>query len=151
MLLGGLWHGASWNFVIWGGIHGFWLAFERAVLLNNRLWNSKANGFIRWFVTMHIVCFAWIFFRTPDFASAQLALAKLFSMEIPKFEFSWSFNLGILLLGFLLAHVLGGKMDLKKRVGLGPLWLHVTTTSLVLLALIWFSPSSSSPFIYFQF
>ena len=151
MLLGGLWHGASWNFVIWGGIHGFWLALERAFLLKNSLWNSRANGFIRWLVTMHVVCFAWIFFRTPDFASAQLALSRLFSMDIPKFDLSWPFSLGTVLLGFLVVHVLGGKMDLKKRVGYGPLWLHVATTCFVLLALIWFSPNHTTPFIYFQF
>lgn len=151
MLLGGLWHGASWNFIIWGGIHGLWLVFERKFLLKNRFWNSKANGFIRWFVTMHVVCFAWIFFRTPDFASARLALTRLFSVDGLQLEFIWSTGLSVALIGFLAAHLLGGKFNLKKRVGYGPLWLHVTATSLALLALIWFAPNRTTPFIYFQF
>ncbi len=156
MLLGGLWHGASWNFIIWGGIHGAWLAFERAFLLKNRFWNARVNGFVRWFVTIHVVCFAWIFFRTPDIASAKLALTRLFSPGLfstagTGFASIVASSLFFVLSGFLIAHILGGKFDLKKRIGYGPLWLHVAASSLALLAMIWFAPSQTVPFIYFQF
>jgi len=151
MLLGGLWHGASWNFVIWGGIHGAWLAFERAFLLKNKFWNSRANGLVRWFVTFHVVCFAWIFFRAPDFSTAMLALNKLVSIDGTLLGLIWPSSLSIVLLVFLFAHFLGGTFDLKKRVGYGPLWLHVTATSLSILALIWFAPNHTAPFIYFRF
>ena len=68
MLLGGLWHGASWTFVIWGGIHGTGLAVER--------WRRDRRGAARepgpariWMqrlLTFNLVCFAWIFFRSDS-------------------------------------------------------------------------------------
>ena len=61
MLIGGLWHGASWNFVIWGGIHGIWLAFER--MQGKTSVYVKAPACIRIAVTFLIVTFAWVFFR----------------------------------------------------------------------------------------
>jgi D-alanyl-lipoteichoic acid acyltransferase DltB (MBOAT superfamily) len=87
MVLGGLWHGASWNFVIWGALHGGALAV-------NRGWSRRAGaphkGVPRgdegdvtiWtvasvFATFHFVCFAWIFFRAPSFAHATLMLGRM--------------------------------------------------------------------------
>lgn len=69
MLLGGLWHGAAWTFVIWGGIHGFMLAAER--LLGQKGFYNRLPGFVRTAVTFAIVLFAWVFFRAPDLASAM--------------------------------------------------------------------------------
>ena len=79
MLLGGLWHGANWTFVIWGGLHGAYLAFERAVLARVRWWNA-AHPFataLRVVVTFHLVCLAWVFFRARDLAGAHAVLANL--------------------------------------------------------------------------
>jgi D-alanyl-lipoteichoic acid acyltransferase DltB (MBOAT superfamily) len=81
MLLGGLWHGASWNFVIWGGLHGVALAATRA-------WQRRFGGArvakendafapLKIFLTFHYVCFAWVFFRAPTFAHATLLLSRL--------------------------------------------------------------------------
>jgi alginate O-acetyltransferase complex protein AlgI len=73
MLLGGLWHGASWNFVIWGGIHGSMLAFERSQGkkgILTRLPRPLQMGF-----TFLVVVFAWVFFRANDLPSA-LAYCK---------------------------------------------------------------------------
>jgi len=87
MLLGGLWHGAAWTFVVWGGIHGAGLAMERA-------WPAIANA-IRFpagllarvpqgvrtaaarLVTFHVVCLAWVFFRAPDLGTAFAVLGRL--------------------------------------------------------------------------
>jgi alginate O-acetyltransferase complex protein AlgI len=68
MLLGGLWHGASFTFVIWGGIHGSALAAERWA-------RERWRGFhvpkpVALFVTFHIVCIAWVFFRAPNLSTA---------------------------------------------------------------------------------
>ncbi len=68
MLLGGLWHGASWNFVIWGGIHGVMLVFERSIGKT-----APYRGLPRplpTVLTFVIVTFAWVFFRAPDLGSA---------------------------------------------------------------------------------
>ena len=75
MLLGGLWHGASWNFVIWGGIHGGWLALER--------WLGKDSFYARLPVparigiTFLIVCLAWVFFRAATLDGALGYLGAL--------------------------------------------------------------------------
>ena len=109
MLLGGLWHGAAWTFVIWGGIHGLGLAVERwwgdrqkvvsipdgptgsgggsgggtAVLTASRTQIAPAPhrmpALVRGLITFHIVTFAWVFFRSPDFGSAMTIFGRLFS------------------------------------------------------------------------
>jgi alginate O-acetyltransferase complex protein AlgI len=85
MLLGGLWHGASWTFVVWGGLHGLALALTR-------MWQrsrpndgaqpsvgvrAAARGVLARVATFHFVCFAWIFFRAPTLAHAILAMGQL--------------------------------------------------------------------------
>ena len=73
MLLGGLWHGASWTFVVWGGLHGLFLAVER--LLGVRATApTGAALWIRRLVTFHLVCLAWVFFRAPTFGGAAQML-----------------------------------------------------------------------------
>lgn len=68
MLLGGLWHGASWNFVIWGGIHGGMLAFERSQGRYGMF--NRLPRFLQIMMTFLIVVFAWVFFRARDLPSA---------------------------------------------------------------------------------
>jgi D-alanyl-lipoteichoic acid acyltransferase DltB (MBOAT superfamily) len=78
MLLGGLWHGASWNFVIWGFLHGIALA-------GTRMWQrAQAHrprdprfAWLRVVLTFHYVCFAWVFFRAPSFGHATLLLSRI--------------------------------------------------------------------------
>jgi alginate O-acetyltransferase complex protein AlgI len=87
MLLGGLWHGASWNFVVWGALHGGALAFHK-------WWRTGSKpdaGHPRWImtlistaVTFAFVCFAWIFFRSPDFGTAVGVLSRLAAFEPPR-------------------------------------------------------------------
>jgi alginate O-acetyltransferase complex protein AlgI len=64
MLLGGLWHGASWTFLIWGGIHGGALSVERWA--RERLPGFRMPAWLAWFVTFNVVCIAWVFFRAPN-------------------------------------------------------------------------------------
>ncbi|MEA2360866.1 MAG: alginate O-acetyltransferase complex protein AlgI [Thermoleophilaceae bacterium] len=77
MLLGGLWHGAAWTFVIWGGIHGGAMSVER--------WTrERFNGFhipawLAWLITFHVVCLAWIFFRSPDLSTAFDMIGQVFA------------------------------------------------------------------------
>ncbi len=73
MVIGGLWHGASWNFVIWGALHGIGLAVVR--LWQTQTGTKKAAGVWRYvniFVTFHFVTFAWIFFRAPTLDNASV-------------------------------------------------------------------------------
>jgi hypothetical protein len=78
MVLGGLWHGASWNFVIWGALHGVGLAVTR-------MWQRARGGrghtrfgsMWRVSATFHFVCFAWIFFRAPTLGHACLMIERI--------------------------------------------------------------------------
>src|ERR1700686_4908004 len=89
MLLGGLWHGAGWNFLIWGGLHGIYLSI-------NHLWHSwrggdahapAANAYataakaVSWAVTFFAVVIAWVFFRAQTMAGAWQMLGSLFGLE----------------------------------------------------------------------
>jgi alginate O-acetyltransferase complex protein AlgI len=76
MLLGGLWHGASWNFLIWGAIHGGWLALERG--LGKDSFYSRAPAAVRVALTFLIVNLAWVFFRAPTLSVAGDYLRSLF-------------------------------------------------------------------------
>src|SRR5580765_1046824 len=77
MLLGGLWHGAAWTFVVWGGIHGVGLSVERA--LGGIRPASAATRWLARLVTFHVVCFAWIFFRADSLSRAEQVLERLFT------------------------------------------------------------------------
>jgi alginate O-acetyltransferase complex protein AlgI len=76
MLLGGLWHGASWNFVVWGGIHGGMLAFERSQGRESFYHNLPKP--LRIALTFTIVLIAWVFFRAPNLNRAVAYLASMF-------------------------------------------------------------------------
>jgi alginate O-acetyltransferase complex protein AlgI len=75
MLLGGLWHGASWTFLLWGGIHGTALSVER--FARERYPGFRLPAWAAWFVTFNVVCVAWVFFRSPDLATAFDVLGGL--------------------------------------------------------------------------
>jgi hypothetical protein len=75
MLLGGLWHGASWTFFIWGGIHGSALSAER--WLRDRPRGPRIPSWLGWLVTFHVVCLAWVFFRAPDLGTAFELLGRV--------------------------------------------------------------------------
>jgi D-alanyl-lipoteichoic acid acyltransferase DltB (MBOAT superfamily) len=79
MVLGGLWHGASWNFVVWGALHGVALVMTRIWQRAHLGERAKLSG-VRWMsvlATFHFVCFAWIFFRAPTFAHAMLTIERM--------------------------------------------------------------------------
>jgi alginate O-acetyltransferase complex protein AlgI len=76
MLVGGLWHGASWNFVIWGGIHGGMLAFERAQGKDSIY--RRLPRAVRVALTFVIVCLSWVFFRAKTLGQALVYLQSMF-------------------------------------------------------------------------
>lgn len=90
MLLGGLWHGANWTFVIWGALHGIYLIINHAIrhLLGER--QGIAISFLGWLVTFMAVVVAWVFFRA---ASVEVALDVLRAMTVGTFKASSSESL----------------------------------------------------------
>ena len=78
MLLGGLWHGAAWTFVIWGALHGTALLIHRqwTRLTEGLKWAARAMRWLAWPITIYAVCVAWIFFRAHDLSSAGTILKQ---------------------------------------------------------------------------
>src|SRR5574344_1545239 len=107
-LLGGLWHGAGWTFIIWGLLHGIALAIHR-------MWQSfgfKLNKILAWFITFNFVNIAWIFFRAKDFESAIKVLGSMFSLEnvvLPEkyFKFLAQYNEVYFKFGEVYTNILG--------------------------------------------
>lgn len=79
MLLGGLWHGAGWTFVVWGGLHGLFLSVEKAFASLAPRGSFTLPRFVRQLITFHLVCFAWIFFRSSSFGVAWAILRGIAS------------------------------------------------------------------------
>ena len=83
MILGGFWHGASWNFIIWGALHGLGLIVHKAFSNLNVFKTEKAiliktGNIISLIITFHFVLFCWIFFRTSDINISWQFISKIF-------------------------------------------------------------------------
>ncbi len=153
MLLGGLWHGASWNFVLWGGVHGGWLALERGLLQRWSLWRSEtiAARAARWFVTFQVVCLAWVFFRSKTLADSLAIFRNLGTPIGQAFDATAHGGVALLLLALLGAHLLGGLRGTKTRLANAAMPAYATAMAALVLLLVLFTPQASAPFIYFQF
>jgi alginate O-acetyltransferase complex protein AlgI len=153
MLLGGLWHGANWTFVVWGAIQGVGLSLERFVFGHDDQ-HSVPRGWLkltRCVITFQVVCLAWIFFRATSISGA-LAMIK----QLGHFHWSRDYAAAWLLLGILVG--VGLLIDLQLESSGNeylfqkeswPLRYAAAVAAMTLLIL--FSASGPHAFIYFQF
>ncbi|GAB2178918.1 MBOAT family O-acyltransferase [Dongia sp. agr-C8] len=94
MLIGGLWHGAAWTFVVWGGLHGLFLVVHRlwVLALGERRPKGRAWTLFGWLLTMLAVTIGWVFFRAADFTGASNMIASMFApwsegaFDMPRFQ-----------------------------------------------------------------
>src|SRR5690606_22235952 len=82
MLLGGLWHGAAWTFVIWGALHGIYLVVERLLKTKIRIKITPFNGIFLALLTYTLVNFTWVFFRAREFSTAKNMLTSMLFMNV---------------------------------------------------------------------
>jgi alginate O-acetyltransferase complex protein AlgI len=151
MLLGGLWHGASWNFLIWGGYHGLLLAIERAFRRGRK--PSPPRPILYPFqaaATFLLVLFGWVFFRAATFAQSKQVLAAMFAGPPgPTLFHPW--HIGLAALALVLA-LLEERWDLSGRIIAGPGWRYALALALILFCTELFGVTGEQiPFIYFQF
>lgn len=161
MLLGGLWHGASFKFIVWGGMHGLALALDKAKneLLNKFNLNFKGNVFYKiggWFVTFHLVSFCWIFFRASSFESALDVLSQVaFNFKgILFFQllegYKWVFIL--MIVGFAMHFIpASSELKIKNIITHSPALLQAFMLALVIYLVYQTRSAEVQPFIYFQF
>jgi D-alanyl-lipoteichoic acid acyltransferase DltB (MBOAT superfamily) len=152
MLLGGLWHGASWNFVLWGGLHGAYLAFERALrdrsgfvpeaarLPVAALWSA---------LTLVVVVLTWIPFRAPDLAYSAAFFARLFVRDGSWFDVDQGFAVLAFAAVVAVQHVVRSRSVDELFEKLPGAVLGAVLAMLV--AGIVLSPGETHAFIYFQF
>ena len=152
MLLGGLWHGASWNFLIWGGIHGGYLAFERAQ--GKESIYHKLPALLQIVITFFIVLIAWVFFRADTLPDAAQYLKCMFGGATPG---QGEAVRGLIynpyyVVNFLLAGItiwaLPQTWDFTRRLT----WPKIAWCILLFfISLIALTTQSYNPFIYFIF
>ena len=155
MLLGGLWHGANWTFVAWGGLHGFYLWVEKA-LLDARKETSKPSfipKFILAMATFFLVNVTWVFFRAGTFAQAGSILQSMFGM-MPNGNAVLTtlaiWKVGLIVVGMVIAQWLMRNRLVLQVIPKLSWWAFGSIWAFMLLLLIW-SQESGSSFIYFQF
>ena len=154
MLLGGLWHGAAWTFVLWGGIHGLWLGVHRFLRSNRQSVGPETawSKFMKWFVTFHLVCLTWLVFRAESVGHAVSLLCRL-GQDWHVSDFSQT-CLGMLT--FFLLPWLAYEFWMERRRDDEALlkmawgWRAGFYLYLVLM-LLFFPPPEPAEFIYFRF
>lgn len=154
MLLGGLWHGASWNYVVWGGIHGGTLAFERS--LGKKSPYGALPKVLRVVLTFLIVLVAWVFFRAENLHKAVTYLASMVGIQ-HHVQAGASLLSGILYQPYYLVCFIAGAILVWKAPDTWE-WTQrltwpkaVTALALFWLALIILHTQEYNPFIYFIF
>ncbi len=150
MLLGGLWHGASWNFFFWGGLHGSALALERWWRERNPVRTDFYSRALQTVGTFTFVCFCWIFFRAPDFETSFKVLQSFFSWR--PIQFATPFVMVLLFVGMSLHFFSISWLDRVEDWFLRiPKPLYALLFGLLLFLIAAVSPDGVAPFIYFRF
>lgn len=160
MFLGGLWHGASWNFVLWGMLHGVALAVHKAWMsVTGRRKGEVSHGLRRLggiIVTFHFVCFCWIFFRNAEFSTSVDMLRQIFTafhpQLLPQLLSGYWEVFALMLLGYVL-HFLPDRWERACTTGVIrlPLLGKALLVVLVVYIVIQVKSAGIQPFIYFQF
>jgi alginate O-acetyltransferase complex protein AlgI len=159
MLIGGLWHGANWTFVVWGGLHGFYLWIEKFVddktgkitaLVSSH--KKTIAGFLYALFTFFLINITWVFFRANTFAKAGDILKSMFGMQKgePLLSTLAIIKVAVIIPVMLLFHWIMRNTKVLDAAYKIPWWLLGIVWAVLLLLVTW-SQESSSSFIYFQF
>lgn len=174
MLIGGLWHGANWTFVAWGGLHGVYLWVEKAIRdsrakvsgapmpatviatasMGPDLTSKRPTGFLYALLTFLLICVTWVFFRSPTFAGAWGLLNSMFGHVHPSGPPLLStiavVKVAVVIGLMLIFHWTMRNTTVLKTAGKMPWWLVGIVWSVILILII-LSQGTSKAFIYFQF
>ena len=157
MLIGGLWHGADWKFVFWGGMHGVGLAVHKACKpILKRIPDNFFTKFIFWAITFTYVSLLWVFFRAASFDDSITLIKSIFINfdfkylpEIWNVRYEWFIMMGLL----IAAHFTPQSwVDKAGRMFIRSPWIVKIVIFLIVVEfVIIYMSSEIAPFIYFQF
>ena len=159
MLLGGLWHGASWTFVVWGGLHGLalvvhklWSGFKKSRQIR---WSSQFGSAIGkvtgWVLTSSIVMIGWVFFRAKSFGAAWTILKRIITWDSGGIPFLSPQIIAAIAVVALVHCAVDKDRDWSQLVVMRPAYQRVVLYASLLLGILSFGAVESAPFIYFQF
>jgi alginate O-acetyltransferase complex protein AlgI len=171
MALGGLWHGASWNFLVWGAYHGLALIthreFQQLKQKYSALDKALDTALGRWFsilLTFNAVCIGWVFFRIQDIGTAFGVARKMVTFRpittsaeahqflLLKHDLPVIVPITLTMVAVLvLTNLPWSRLNEKGILSESPAWLRAIYCCVVIVAMLVFMPDNSAPFIYFQF
>ncbi len=162
MFLGGLWHGASWNFVIWGMLHGSYLAIHRSIsnkfphLKIHPFFKSRFGKIISILITQYFVFLAWIPFRQENFDYMLYMVSKFLFIStnfesIISFASGHKFQIFLILLFIILNYISFTKKDLLKTISKLPLFYWGLILFTIMLGIFLTFEGNQEAFIYFKF
>jgi len=162
MFLGGLWHGASWNFVIWGLLHGAYLAIHRLIinkfpfLKHHPFFKSSIGKIVSIFVTQYFIFLAWIPFRVHDFEQMQYSITKYIMIDFStsktiEFISLHKLEVALIILFFILYLPLYKRTNMLEKVANLKLGYWILFLTSIMLAILFFYDGDPEDFIYFRF
>ncbi len=158
MTIGGLWHGASWNFVLWGVGHGVALVIHKLFFKGeaNAIYNRKWSNIIGVFLTFHFVAFMWIFFRAIDFKDSFTILHQILfntnPLDLIGFIVDRTAVFFMLMVGLLFIFIPSiVKESLSKYFNKTSIWIIAILMVMFFQIVLQLKTSEIAPFIYFQF
>ena len=163
-LVSGLWHGANWTFVIWGGLHGFYLIFSiwteklrEAIARSVGLTRHPAlRKWLRVFTTFHLVLLSWVFFRAKSVSQVWFILTHMFSLPaMPNLNLGLhGLDIPVVLTALLImetVHLLQRRGPVRHLLAGRPAWVRWSVYGAATLMILLFGEFTSTDFIYFQF
>ena len=155
MLLGGLWHGANWTFVFWGGLNGIALCIDKLLPNRRKSIFSQVLGIL---FTFSFISFTWIFFRADSFSVAWTIIKRILTFQNGiQQPFSWSFiAIALLVISTICTVITKNNRDLSKIDGCYPIMnlnsiVGLTIFFVTIGLILGFAYTGDNPFVYFQF
>lgn len=162
MLLGGLWHGASVSFILWGALHGVSLAIHKFAMSRFSSFKPSGSEMKPWrrvlgiLLTFHLVCFGWILFRANSMQTVGEVLTQIFTNFHPEvfvqFVTGYKGVFTLMVIGYVL-HFMPRKAEnaLQGIVTRSPLLVQALMLAAAIFVVVQFKSAGVQPFIYFQF
>ncbi|MCE1188373.1 MAG: MBOAT family protein [Ignavibacteria bacterium] len=159
----GVWHGASWGFIIWGALHAFYMSFSVLIKVPKtfiyeklHITKLKVLPVIQTIITFHLIMFAWLFFRMPNLDAVKEVLNQMVTFLKPdvaiQFIGAYPVIIVLMVIGYVL-HFLPGKVYqfIESLVIKAPLSVRIVMVTVVIWIVSQFRFADIVPFIYFQF